>query len=231
MSYGNATSPCSGVPVSSPRLAIKCSLLPFHFAIYLETGSISATGTMFIVESIPGLLFGAFAGVVADRKNRQHTLVTADLLRAILLLPLLFAHSASTIWLVYPLAFSVQAVGQFFTPAAGARSSRRLVGKEDLPTANAWFSFGGSFTLLAGPSLGGFLLGVAGWSSIIVVDSSSFALSAVLIGCLSLPADQQASGTVWHPNQTARLYSYWHDWVVGLRIVARSPGCCWPCLP
>ncbi len=31
-------------------------------------------------------------------------LVTADLLRAILLLPLLFAHTASTIWLVYPIA-------------------------------------------------------------------------------------------------------------------------------
>jgi predicted MFS family arabinose efflux permease len=149
-------------------------------------------------------------------------LVTADLLRAILLLPLLFAHTASTIWLVYPIAFSVQVVGQFFTPAAGALLPR-LVTREDLPAANAWFSFGGSFTLLAGPSLGGFLLGVAGWSSIIVVDSSSFVLSAVLIGCVSLPSGQPVADIVQHPCQAAPWLSYWHDWVVGPRIVAHTP--------
>jgi MFS family permease len=192
------------------------------FGIYLETGSTVATGTLFIVEALPRVLLGAFAGVFADRWNRQRTLVTADVLRALLLLPLVVAHTASTVWLVYLIAFSVQVVGQFFAPAAGALLPR-LVTEGDLPPANAWSSLSASFTLLAGPSLGGFLLGVAGWSSIILTDSCSFLLSALLIGCVSLPSEQLAPETTRHPRLAAPRHSFWHDWVVGLRPVARTP--------
>ena len=191
------------------------------FGIYVKTGSTAATGTLFIVESLPRVLLGACAGVFADRWDRQRTLVSANLLRALLLLPLLVIQTSSTVWLVYPIAFSVQVVGQFFAPAAGALLPS-LIAACDRPAANAWFGLSSSFTLLAGPSLGGFLLGVAGWSSIILTDSCSFVLSAALIGCISLQAPPPAAETARHPSLTSPGVSFWRDWVAGLRTVART---------
>jgi len=192
------------------------------FGIYVKTGSTAATGTLFIVESLPRVLLGAFAGVFADRWDRQRTLVTANLLRALLLLPLLLTQTSSTVWLVYPIAFSVQVVGQFFAPAAGALLPS-LIAECDRPAANAWFGLCSSFTLLAGPSLGGFLLGVAGWWSIILTDSCSFVLSAVLIGCISSQAAPPAAETARHPRLTSPEPSGWRYWVAGLRTVGRTP--------
>ena len=71
------------------------------FAIYNMTGSALATGTMFIAQSLPTLLFGALGGVFADRGDRRRTMIIADLLRAALLLLLLIVHSSGTLWALY----------------------------------------------------------------------------------------------------------------------------------
>ena len=47
--------------------------------MYEQTGSVLATGAMFISNLLPRLLVGSVAGVFVDRWNRKRTMIIADL--------------------------------------------------------------------------------------------------------------------------------------------------------
>jgi hypothetical protein len=61
--------------------------------MYAHTGSTLATGIMFIVQSLPAVALRSLAGVFVDRWDRRHTLIVADLARAVLILLLLTARA------------------------------------------------------------------------------------------------------------------------------------------
>nr|MBA3944488.1 MFS transporter [Herpetosiphonaceae bacterium] len=64
--------------------------LPIY--IYQLTGSALATSAMFVAEMVPALLLGSVAGVFVDRWDRKRTMVVANLLLTLGLLPLLLVH-------------------------------------------------------------------------------------------------------------------------------------------
>ena len=92
--------------------------LPFY--VYSLTGSTLATGIMFIVQTIPSILFGSVAGVFVDRWDRKRTMLIANLAQAITLVPLFIVHSQQWIWVVYIFAFIEALISQFFDPAKSA---------------------------------------------------------------------------------------------------------------
>src|SRR5947209_71944 len=92
--------------------------LPFY--IYSLTGSTLATGIMFIVQTIPRLVFSSVAGVFVDRWNRKYTMLVTDLVQACVLLPLFFVHSREWVWIIYLFACIESTVSQFFIPAKTA---------------------------------------------------------------------------------------------------------------
>jgi len=73
--------------------------LPFH--VYKITGSALATGLMFMARTLPGVLFGGFAGVFVDRWDRKRTMVIVDLFATLLVLVLLTVDSVSGLWVIY----------------------------------------------------------------------------------------------------------------------------------
>ena len=106
--------------------------LPLH--VYRLTDSTLATAATFAASSLPGVLFGSVAGVFVDRWDRKRTMIVADLLRAVMLLPLLLAPDQ--LGMIYTIAIIQGAVGLFFSPAESALLPK-LVEKERLVTANA----------------------------------------------------------------------------------------------
>ena len=64
----------------------------------------------------PQVLLGAVAGVFADRWDRKRTMITADLLLAAGLLPLLLVRGAAQVWIIFAVMFWEGAVQQFFSP-------------------------------------------------------------------------------------------------------------------
>jgi len=92
--------------------------LPFY--TYQLTGSVLATGVMFLVQALPGLFLGSLAGVFVDRWDRRWTMIASDLLRAGVLLFLLLVRSRDLVWIIYAVAFTEQLVSLFFIPAKGA---------------------------------------------------------------------------------------------------------------
>ena len=76
--------------------------LPIY--VYGLTGSALATGAMFAAGLLPNVILGSVAGVFVDRWDRKRTMVAANLLMAVSLLPLLVAPrragcGSSTWWL------------------------------------------------------------------------------------------------------------------------------------
>jgi len=141
--------------------------LPFF--VYERTGSVLATGAMFVAETLPRLLFGSVAGVFVDRWDRKRTMILADLSRALILLPLFAVAAGGPLWLVYAVAFSESTASQFFLPAKSALVPR-LVPERDLTAANSLNSVGEDVPSLVGPLLGGALLGLIGLGGLIFLD-------------------------------------------------------------
>src|SRR5205807_160246 len=136
--------------------------LPIY--VYQLTGSALATGAMFAAGMLPSLLLGSVAGVFVDRWDRQRTMVIANGLLALSLLPLLAVHSASEVWIVYLVALVESTVAQFFRPAEAALLPN-LVGEQDLVPANSLNALNGNLARLVGPPVGGAvaaLFGLAG---------------------------------------------------------------------
>lgn len=156
------------------------------FYVYDLTGSVLLSGSMMIVSTLPRIFLGSIAGVFVDRWDRRHTMIVADLGRAVVLLSLLAVRSASDMWIVYLAALGDAALAQFFGPAKNALVPR-IVTTDELVRANSANSVGEQIGRLAGPALGGFMLTRLGLHSVVIVDVLSFILSAAMIALITLP--------------------------------------------
>jgi len=190
--------------------------LPFY--IYNLTGSALATGLMFIIETIPGLFVGPFAGVFADIWNNRNIMIISDIIRGVVILLLIMVQSIDYLWIIYVVAFLQSVTSKFFYPAKN-KLLPRLLGKEKLVLANSLDSMSTDITSLIGPSLGGLLMISFGIFGIVVIDSLSFFISAMLIWNIRSSA---ALGQNSISNTSTSLLSklnIWNDWVNGIRVI------------
>jgi len=86
-----------------------------------------------IAYMVPIAVLGPLAGVFVDRWALKPTLVSSDLIRAILVSLLLFT---TTLWQIYLVLIAVSAVSSFFAPAQSV-TIRQYVPREGLLSANA----------------------------------------------------------------------------------------------
>ncbi len=190
--------------------------LPFY--VYTRTGSALATGAMFIAETIPAVLFGSIAGVFVDRWDRRGATIVADVARAALLPLLLVVQTKDGLWAVYLVAAVESVISQFFAPANGALLPR-LVDERDLTAANALSALADNLTLLVAPSVGGALLGLLGLPSIVLADSASYLVSAVLITFIRVSPENTIGAGEANGEPMAAWRRTWREWVEGLRVL------------
>jgi len=179
------------------------------------TGSTAALAAMAIVLAIPPLTIGLVAGTYVDRIDRRRIMLASDLLRAIVVLGFILVGSASSLWLLYILAFVQSAIGTFFTPARGAVIPR-VVPSEGLLAANSLAQATRVISGIVGAALAGLIVGIVGafWPAF-VLDAASFLASFLLIA--RLPA---AVGWIEDVSQVAAGVR--GALLVGLRTIGRS---------
>jgi MFS family permease len=194
---------------------VRFAALPLY--VYETTGSALATGAMFVSSALPMLLLGSVAGVFADRWDRKRVMVVADLLRALLLLPLLLVPATGWIWVVYLVGFFQETVSRFADPAFNA-AVPRVAGEPNVVPANAAFSLGQNVARLVGPPVGGLLMSALGLGAVVLVDSLSFVVSAALVLLVAVPKVERAAAAV----SLTRWRQVWVDWRDGLHLVARE---------
>jgi len=193
--------------------------LPFY--TYSLTGSVLATGAMFIVSTLPRLVLGSVAGVFVDRWDRKRTMIVADLLRVLIVLMLVMVRSRDWLWLIYVSSFLESIVSQFFNPAKSAVIPL-MVGEKDLLAANSLNGLSDALTRLLGSALGGVLMSALGFSSVVLLDAGSFLISALMILLIIIPARPAAVPAELHASVTGGFLGVWRDLVDGLRLVKRN---------
>ena len=147
------------------------------------TGNASAVGGLLVVQLLPTLA-SPFVGVLADRFDRRVILVTSDLARAVLLAGVVLTEN---LVVLYALVFLMGVARTFFNPTIRA-AFPSVVGEGDLTRANALISGTFSFSVMAGPALGGLLVASVGVDAAFVVDAATYLVSAALLSRIPLPA-------------------------------------------
>jgi MFS family permease len=132
---------------------------------------------------------------------------------------LFWRQPGTGLWLIYVVAFAEMTLSQFFAPARSALLPR-LIAKDDLIQANSLSATSEALTRLVGPSLGGALLGLAGFGSVVLVDAGTYFLSALLIYGIAVPKNiSQEPEEVAATKKPSPFQSLWQDWKEGLRLV------------
>jgi len=145
--------------------------------IFKWSGSAMDAGGMFMAWALPALVFGPIAGVFVDRHNKKRVMILCDVVRAFLVLFLLYANSLTQIYIII---FSISSVSRFFYPARNAMIPI-LVNKEELLVANSLSQSTYEFSAIAGYALGGMLVGLLGPNNVFFIDSISYIVSALFI--------------------------------------------------
>ncbi len=109
----------------------------------------------------------------------------------------------------------------FFSPAESAIVPN-LVGEEHLVPANALGNLNNTIARLAGPPIGGLLLGLFGLEVVVIADSASFLIAGALIALMSVssrPAAAQVEPAGVTDEVVSSWVKLWREWKEGLRLV------------
>jgi MFS family permease len=181
-------------------------------AVYQMTGSTLALGLTAIASSVPRLLLGSIAGVFVDRWDRRQTMLVADVLLGLVLLPMLLVTSVERLWLLVLCVIVESSVVQFYKPAEGALLPR-LVPADDLVAANALNSLSMNMARLAGPAIGALLVSLGGIGGVVLVDAGSFFVAGLLLLLVRVAARPEV------PTGPQKVTSVWREWLAGLSLV------------
>ena len=102
------------------------------------TGSLAEAGLVFVVSTLPYLLFGLVSGALVDHFDRKRTLLAMDLVRAVIVLVIPFAAVVS-LPMVFPLLFLLTCASMVFDPAEQAAVPDFVAEGDELTRANSLF--------------------------------------------------------------------------------------------
>ncbi len=170
-------------------LGTSMSALAVSFAVLDSGGTASDLGVVLAAGIVPQVLFMLGGGVLADRLGRRPVMLGADAARCAAQAALAGAVLAGrpALW-VFILLAMVRGTGDaVFSPALSGLTVE-LAPPDDLVNANALLSAARSAAVVAGPSLAGILVALAGPGPVIALDAGSYAVSVLALASLRLPA-------------------------------------------
>lgn len=155
--------------------------MPLAAVLVLDANA-ADMGLLFAVEMSPFLIFGLFAGVLADRMERRRMMIVCDFGRAFALavIPVAWYFNLLTWPVMFGVAFTAGVFTAFFDIAYQAYLPV-LVKRNQLLDANSKLETSRSSSQVAGPSIAGLLVDIAGAPLAIVTNSLSFIGSAVFL--------------------------------------------------
>ncbi|PEN13566.1 MFS transporter [Longibacter salinarum] len=153
------------------------------------SGSPLALGLVFVIKMLPWAIVAPLAGVIVDRFNRRQLMIGADLARAVVVLGFLLINDAADVPWLYALMTAQVVIGAVFQPAKSS-SIPNITTPRELLTANAISSATWSTMLAVGAALGGLATEWLGPSTVFIIDSVTYLVSAVFIYGTRIPQDR-----------------------------------------
>lgn len=142
-----------------------------------------------MLQRLPWLVLGLYAGALADRLDRRRMVMICDALRCVVLGVLALAITTGEVDIhVVLAAMLLIGVAEVFSDSASRTLLPMLVARQDLGIGNARLMTGTiALNQLAGPPLGAFLF-AAGMALPFVTQAVCVALGVVLIARVAIPA-------------------------------------------
>lgn len=182
------------------------------------TGRPSSVALALVLQVLPQTFIGPAAGVVNDRLRRKHVMITADLVRVIVVLAMLLVRSRSTVWLVYPLLLAETIMAAFFEPARNSVIPN-IASKDDVLVANTLSSATWSVNLLIGASVGGLVAAFFGRDAVFVLNALSFLASALFISGMHFAEPHAQSASPLRPRDLVDFSPV----IEGIRYIRNHP--------
>jgi len=168
-------------------------------AIFGETGSALWVSAAIFASVVTSVAAAAPAGWLGDRFDRRTVMIVSDL--ASVVVSLAMAATADHAWALVLLLGASSATQAPFDPAS-ASAIPQVVPERDVPRANSLVAASSSAAYLAGPLLGGALLGLgASPAEVFVADAATFLVSALLVWSVRRPFGR--GSTAEHPGLLA----------------------------
>ncbi len=158
------------------------------------TGSASLTGFIAFAATVPALLFGLFAGVLADHYRRRTLMLLSDLARffLILIIPITYIFNLLNPWLLGVIVFSAASFGTLFNPSRDALIPELVKGGQ-LLRVNALMQSTGYLAYFVGLFGAGMLLNTMGLVNLFFMDAGTFLISFIMIFLIAYQrSDQKA---------------------------------------
>lgn len=189
----------------------------------------SAVALVLIARLVPGLFIGPAIGVLVDRLNRRTIMATCDMMRAFMILSLIWVQR---LWVLVLCQLVIELATLAWASAKEA-SVPQLVDKEYLPTANSLSMFASYGTAPIGFLIYALLTLVASFgrthlpsidlahhqqSLALIVDAFTYLTSAFLVAGLPLTKPARPPGKMPGVN----LRETWLEFKEGLAYISNS---------
>ena len=154
--------------------------LPYQ--IYHLTQSTLMVGLLSLFQLLPLLVTALIGGALADRHHRRMLLLVSEALLAIGCLLLAFnAYQAHpSMMVIFLVAFFMSGITGLHRPALDS-ITQQIVERKDFPMVSALSTFKFSVGMIAGPALGGIIIGHYGIGFTFLFDFATFFISWIAI--------------------------------------------------
>jgi MFS family permease len=180
--------------------------------VYHLTGSAFLLGVVGFAGQIPTFLLSPFAGVLTDRWNRYHILITTQVLAMIqaLLLALLFFLGTIQVWHIVFLNIFLGCVNAFDVPARQSFVVEMVENKDDLGNAIALNSSMVNGARLLGPSVAGILIAFTGEGICFLINGLSylFVIASLLFMKVKIPRRKKKEAAVLKELKEGFFYTF-----------------------
>ncbi len=147
-----------------------------------DQGGAAAVGLVSVIRMLPAAIASPFLATLADRYPRRLVMVSADVVRAtLMLLAALAIWQGWSQWLVYVVVGLSTVSGTVFRPAQAALLPHLARSPGELTAANVASSTLESVGAFVGPALGGLLLAATNAETVFALNAASFVWSALLV--------------------------------------------------
>ena len=164
------------------RLGDAIDTLAFSWIVYAFTGEGMWAAIVFGVNKIPSVVFLPFAGALVEKREKKRTMITADIVRCVLvaILVLVMITKNLSIWVLIIFAFLISMAEAFRIPASTSFITQ-ILDKDTLDKGVTLNVIVSTIVEIAGAAVGGILISRFNANIALLADVASFVLSILLL--------------------------------------------------
>ena len=208
------------------QLGMQAYTIAMMFWLMASSGSSAAMSVIFALSTLPQIIFGPVAGVIADRHSNRRIIITCDLLRGstvLMMTGVLFSGLFSTVQVVMLFGLTACINGgckAFFQPAIDAWIPQ-LTPPHKLPKVMATFGATTQASVVLGQASAGMLFTMLGAPLLLLVDAVSYYLSAFSEFFIKQQPKNEGDKAT---QLTVSVQNYKNDLVTGWRYLSGTSG-------